>query len=525
MKTLIEQGNICIGIEFGSTRIKAVMTDCDGNVLASGGKNWENTLKDGVWIYTIEQIHSGLQDCYADLLANVKASCGAVIKKVKSFGISGMMHGYIALDKDKNMLSDFRTWRNNITAKEAAYLTGLLGFNIPQRWSIAHLCQMVQNKADHLKNTDYLTTLAGYIHYLLTGEKVMGICEASGMFPIDPETKTYNSKMVEKFNAVMKENDCPLLLENILPRVLCAGEKAGTLTPEGAAFIDVSGNLEPGAVFCPPEGDAGTGMVATNSVNRKTGNISAGTSAFAMIVLEKELSKVYEEFDIIQTPNGNVTAMVHSNNCTTEINSWVTLFGEVLKTFGAEVNTGDLYETLFKKALEGDNDCGGIVAYGFHSGEHLLGLSKGCPMVLHKPDASFNLSNFMRTQIYTAFGVLKSGLDLLKNNENVVLDKITGHGGIFKTEGVAQNFLASAIDTPVAVNAAAGEGGAWGIAVLAAYLEKASEMSLPEYLDTIVFKNSEITMATPDAETAKGYEKFMEGYNSCLKAEYAAVNN
>lgn len=524
MKNLIENGNIYIGIEFGSTRIKAVMTDADGSVLASGGKNWENKLENGLWIYTPEQIHSGLQECYADLLADVKNRYNTVIKKVKAFGISGMMHGYIALDKDKNILAPFRTWRNNITAKEAAFLTELFDFNIPQRWSIAHLCQNVWNKESHLKDVDYLTTLAGYIHYLLTGEKVLGICEASGMFPIDPKTHNFNNQMMAKFNNLMKENDCPLLIENILPKVLCAGEVAGTLTKEGAAFMDVSGNLEPGAIFCPPEGDAGTGMVATNSIRQKTGNISAGTSAFAMIVLEKELSKVYEEFDIVHTPDGSVTAMVHSNNCTTEINSWVSLFGEVLKEFGTDISTGELYETLFKKAIEGDADCGGLMAYCFHSGEHLLGLSEGCPMFLHNPEAKFNLANFMRTQIYTSFGVLKSGLDLLKNNENVTLDKITGHGGIFKTKGVAQDILAAAINTPIAVNAAAGEGGAWGIAVLAAYLEKAKETPLDDFLDNIIFKDAEITVANPCPEIVQGYEDFMENYNKYLKAEYSILN-
>lgn len=523
MKNLIEQGDVYIGIEFGSTRIKAVMTDADGSVLANGGKNWENMLENGMWIYTPDQIHSGLKDCYADLLADVKAKYNTVIKKVKVFGISGMMHGYIALDKDKNILAPFRTWRNNITAKESALLTELFDFNIPQRWSIAHLCQTVQNKESYLKDVDYLTTLAGYIHYLLTGEKVMGICEASGMFPIDPKTYEFNREMIEKFNGIMKKNDCPLLLENILPRVLCAGESAGTLTKEGAAFMDASENLEPGAAFCPPEGDAGTGMVATNSIRKKTGNISAGTSAFAMVVLENELSRVYEEFDIVHTPDGSACAMVHSNNCTTEINSWVALFSELLREFGTNVSTSKLYETLFKKANQGDRDCGGLMAYCFHSGEHLLGLSKGCPMFLHNPEAKFNLANFMRAQIYTSFGVLKSGLDLLKNNENVVLDKITGHGGIFKTECVAQNILASAINTPVAVNAAAGEGGAWGIAVLAAYLEKANEITLDDFLDNVIFKDAEITISSPNAEVAKGYEEFMKSYNRYLKSEYAAI--
>lgn len=523
MKNLIEQGNIFLGIEFGSTRIKAVLTDASGVVIASGGVNWENQLTDGIWNYTAAQIHNGIKDCYADLLDDVNKKYGLVIRKIKAIGISGMMHGYIALDKDKKIIAPFRTWRNNITAKEAGYLTELFGFNVPQRWSIAHLCQTVQNREKHLYNLDYLTTLAGYIHYMLTGKKVMGICEASGMFPIDLDTKNYNKEMLKKFNGVLKENGYDFEVENVLPKVLCAGENAGILTKEGAAFIDPTGNLEEGAILCPPEGDAGTGMVATNSVRQKTGNISAGTSAFAMVVLEKELSKVYEEIDIIQTPDGSVAAMVHSNNCTTEINSWVSLFGDVLKTFGAEVDTSVLYEALFNKAKEGDNDCGGLMGYCFHSGEHLLGLSKGCPMFLHSPESKFTLANFMRTQIYTSFGVLKSGLDLLKNKENVVLDKITGHGGIFKTEGVAQNILASAINTPVAVNDAAGEGGAWGIAVLAAYLEKAKVMTLPDFLEDVIFIDSKIIVADPDDEMAKGYEKFMENYNGYLKAEYAAV--
>lgn len=521
MKALIEQGNICIGIEFGSTRIKAVMTDTNGNTLASGGVNWENRLENGVWIYTPEQIHTGLRACYAELLNNVKEKYNTVIKKVKAFGISGMMHGYLVLDKDKNILAPFRTWRNNITAKESAFLTELFDFNIPQRWSIAHLCNAVFGKEAHLKDIDYFTTLSGYIHYLLTGEKVLGICEASGMFPIDLRSHSFNKSMIASFNDFLKENACPLKLENILPRVLCAGTHAGTLTSEGAALLDISGNLEAGAAFCPPEGDAGTGMVATNSIKQKTGNISAGTSAFAMIVLEKELSKVYEEFDIVHTPDGSACAMVHSNNCTTEINSWVSLFDEVLKTFGTDISTSELYEALFKKSSEGDSDCGGLMAYGFHSGEHLLGLSEGCPMFLHAPNANFTLANFMKAQIYASFGVLKSGLDLLKHNENVSLSKITGHGGIFKTEGIAQTVLASAINTPIAVNPAAGEGGAWGIAILAAYLEKAEQMSLSDFLDTVIFKNSKIVLVEPDPEASRGYDEFMNRYKIYLKAEYA----
>lgn len=525
MKKLIEQGDIYIGVELGSTRIKAVVADINGNVIASGGKSWENKFENDVWIYTVDQIHTGLQECYANLLENVKNKYQTVIKKVKAFGISGMMHGYIALDKNKSVIAPFLTWRNNITSEQADYLTRLFNFNIPQRWSISHLYRAVQNREKHLDNIDYLTTLSGYIHYLLTGEKVLGICEASGMFPIDPQTHNFDKKMVEKFNCELDKYNCKFRIENILPQVKRAGEISGTLTKEGAAFIDVSGNLEAGAMFCPPEGDAGTGMVATNSVRQKTGNISAGTSAFAMIVLEKELSKVYEEFDIINTPDGSVAAMVHSNNCTTEINSWVSLFDEVLKAFGTNVNEDALYDLLFKKSVEGDLDCGGLMAYGFHSGEHLLGMSTGCPAFLHNSNAKFNLANFMRTQIYSCFGVLKLGLDLLKERENVILDKITGHGGIFKTKNVAQNILASAIDTPIAVNASAGEGGAWGIALLAAYLDRVDELSLSDFLDFDVFTRSEVSVVSPDTEMTKGYEFFMSRYKEYLKTAINKAGN
>ncbi|MBR5152805.1 MAG: ATPase [Clostridia bacterium] len=525
MKHLIDEGNIFIGIEFGSTRIKGVLCDQWGTVLATGGFNWENRLENGIWTYGSDQIFEGLQSCYADLLRNVKERYGTVIKKAKGIGISGMMHGYIALDKEKQVLAPFRTWRNNITQKEASKLTQLFQYNIPQRWSVAHLYQAVLNQESHLKQVDYVTTLAGYIHYLLTGEKVMGIGEASGMFPIDPKAKAFQQQMIEQFDTLMAGHDCDLKCADIFPKVLCAGEPAGFLTQEGASLLDTSGNLEAGIPLCPPEGDAGTGMVATNSVRAKTGNISAGTSAFAMLVLEKELSALHEEIDIVATPNGNLTAMAHSNNCTTEINAWVSLFGEVLSAFGHETDTGTLYETLFQKAEQGDFDCGDLLAYGFHSGEHLMNLSKGCPMLLHAPDASFNLANLMRVQIYTAFGALKTGLDILKNEEHVTAEVITGHGGIFKTKGVAQKILASAINTPVAVNETAGEGGAWGIAVLAAYLEKAKEnLSLEDYLDDLMAKNSKVDVIAPDAEISKGFDAFMENYRKFLSAERECVS-
>ncbi|MBE7011624.1 MAG: ATPase [Ruminococcaceae bacterium] len=521
MKNLIEKGSISLGIELGSTRIKAVLTDENGIVIETGGVDWENKLKDGVWIYNIDQIHTGLQSAYANLAQNVRDKYGVSIKKVKYMGISAMMHGYMAIDKDKKVLAPFRTWRNTITKDEAAFLSELFSFHIPQRWTISHLYQAVKNKETYLFDIDYLSTLSGYIHFLLTGEKVLGMCDASGMFPVDPQTGTYYKDMTEKFNSVLSENGYSFTIEDIFPKVLSAGKYAGILTDEGAKFLDPSGNLEAGTIMCPPEGDGGTGMITTNSIRPKTGNISAGTSSFAFIVLEKALSRAYEEVDILQSPNGNPSAMVQANTCTTEINCWVSLFNEVLKAFGKEVSTSELYKTLFEKANEGDADCGNLMAYCFHAGEHLVDIPNGTPLFIHKPDANFTLANFMRTQIYTSFALLNIGLDLLKNKENVKLDKINAHGGIFKTKGVAHDILSAAINTPVAVNNSAGEGGAWGIAILACYQAHSKEMSLEDYLDNIIFKNSETTISAPDPDIFYGYSAFMNNFKENLKAELA----
>jgi len=523
-KNIIEEGKAVIGIEFGSTRIKAVLIDDIGNILESGGFSWENHLVDGIWTYAQEEIWNGLQKCYSDLAANVKKTYGLVLKKVAAIGISGMMHGYIPFDKEGNQLVPFRTWRNNITKKAADELTELFEYNIPQRWSIAHLYQAILNGEAHVDKISYITTLAGYVHWRLTGEKSVGVGEASGMFPIDIQKGNYSQKMLEQFDKLISDKNFSWKLEEILPKVLSAGQNAGYLTKEGAQLLDLSGNLQAGAKMCPAEGDAGTGMVATNSIREKTGNISAGTSAFAMVVLEKELSKVYRELDMVTTPTGKLVAMSHSNNCTSDINAWVSLFGECLKAFGINCEAGQLYETLFLKALDGEADCGGLLSYCFYSGEHGVGLAEGSPLFIHPANTNFNLANFMKVQLYTCFGAMKLGLDTLIKQEKVEIKQILGHGGIFKTKAVAQKILASAIDVPVAVMETAGEGGAWGIALLAAYLKEAEKgISLEDYLEDTVFACSNVSVAEPDKADAAGYEKFIENYKKGLIIEKAAV--
>ncbi|MEN2837968.1 Xylulose kinase [Mannheimia haemolytica] len=439
-KQLIEQGNTVIGIELGSTRIKAVLISSDGTILATGGADWENRLIDGIWTYHQNEIWEKLQAAYMDLSKTVKEKYHTTIRTAKALGISAMMHGYLPFDKHGNPLVAFRTWRNNITLTSSEKLTALFQYPIPQRWSIAHLHQALLNQEPHLPEIDYLTTLSGYVHWQLTDHKVLGIGDASGMFPIDTELKSYNPTMLAQFDRAIADYRMPWKLEAILPQVRVAGEQAGKLTEKGAKLLDPTDNLQAGIPLCPPEGDAGTGMIATNCIKEKTGNISAGTSAFAMIVLEKALSKAYSELDIVTTPAGKLVAMAHANNCTSDINAWVNLFGECLSVFGVNICTEELYEMLFLHALQGDADCGGLLSYGFHSGEHNVGLSEGCPVFLHPTNAHFNLANFMRTHLYTAFGAMKLGMDILINQEKVEISRILGHGGIFKTEGVAQKF-------------------------------------------------------------------------------------
>ena len=523
-KEIIENGNAILGVEFGSTRIKAVLIDEETKVLATGDHEWENQYENGIWTYSLDAIWNGLQDAYRNLAADVKEKYGTEIKTLKALGFSAMMHGYMAFDSSDELLVPFRTWRNSITGEAAGRLTDLFNFNIPERWSISHLYQAILNKEDHIDRIKFQTTLAGYIHWKLSGEKVLGVGEASGMFPIDPATGQFDKDMVEKFDGLLENNGLPYKLLDIFPKVLTAGEAAGTLTDEGAKLLDPTGALQAGVPMCPPEGDAGTGMTATNSVRQRTGNVSAGTSVFSMVVMEKNLNKVHPEIDIVTTPDGSAVAMVHCNNCTSDLNAGVGLFKEFADAIGADADMGKIFGTLYNGALEGDADGGDILAYNYLSGENITGLSEGRPMVIRTPNSRWNLKNFMRVHLYSAFATLKIGNDILFKEEGVEADKIYGHGGIFKTKGVAQQILADALNTPISVMDTAGEGGAWGIAVLAAYMVlKGSGESLADYLDNKVFAGETGSELAPDAAGVKGFDAFIERYKSGLAAEKAAV--
>ncbi|MDO5111375.1 MAG: FGGY-family carbohydrate kinase [Clostridia bacterium] len=520
----IAAANTCLGIEFGSTRIKAILIDDTHQPIASGSFAWENALVDGIWTYSTEDIWHGLQACYADLKAEVQSRYGVTLKRVGAMGFSAMMHGYMAFDKADEQLVPFRTWRNTITGEAAEKLTALLDFNIPQRWSIAHLYQAILNGEAHVPQVAHITTLAGYIHWQLTGEKVVGVGEASGMFPIDSAACAFDKALLARFDQIEAVKAMPWRIEDILPKVLCAGEAGGTLSARGARLLDPSGDLEAGIPLCPPEGDAGTGMVATNAVSARSGNISAGTSVFAMVVLEKPLSKVYTKIDMVTTPSGEPVAMVHSNNCTGDLDAWVGLFRETLQAFGAQPDMDTLYGTLYRAALSGEADCGGLLAYNYISGEHLTGFDEGRPLFVRTPNAAFNLQNFMRVHLYTALGALKMGMDILLKQERVSLDRITGHGGLFKVKGVGQRFMAAALNAPVSVMENAGEGGPWGMAILAAYrMNKRSGEALDDYLANRVFANSSAVTAQPDAQDAKGFEAFMARYAAGESIERAAI--
>lgn len=523
-KNAILNGKTALGIEFGSTRIKAVLVGEDNAPIASGSHDWENRYVDGIWTYTLEDIWTGLKDCYKNLAEDVKAQYGVVLETVGAIGFSAMMHGYMAFDKEGELLVPFRTWRNTITGEASEELTKVFDYNIPQRWSIAHLYQAILNGEEHVKDISFQTTLAGYIHWMLTGEKVLGVGEASGMFPIDIHTKKFNEEMIAKFDALVEPKGYPWKLKDIFPRVLVAGEKAGVLTEAGAKLLDPTGSLKAGIPVCPPEGDAGTGMAATNSVKVRTGNVSAGTSVFAMVVLEKELSKVYPELDLVTTPDGSLVAMVHCNNCTSDLNAWVGLFKEFAESFGMEVDMNKLFGTLYNKALEGDKDCGGLLAYNYFSGEHITGFEEGRPLFVRTPESKFNLANFIRVHLYTSLGALKTGMDILLKQEHVQIDEMLGHGGLFKTKGVGQSILAAAIDTPVSVMETAGEGGAWGIALLASYMvNKAEGEELADYLVEKVFGGNAGSKMEPDAKDVEGFETFIKRYAGGLAIERAAV--
>lgn len=523
-KETIQSGKAVLGIEFGSTRIKAVLIDGENKPIAQGDFTWENQLLDGLWTYSIDLIWKGLQDCYSDLLKNVREQYGIGITDLAAIGISAMMHGYMAFDRNQQILVPFRTWRNTNTGKAAAELSSLFNYNIPLRWSISHLYQCILDGDQHVRDIDFQTTLAGYIHWQLTGQKVIGVGDASGMIPVDPKTRDYDQTMVGKFDRLLAAKGLPFGLRDIFPKVLVAGESAGTLTAEGARKLDVSGQLKAGVPLCPPEGDAGTGMAATNSVKVRTGNVSAGTSSFSMIVLEKELSRPYEKIDMVTTPDGSLVAMVHCNNCTSEINAWVNIFREFEELMGIKVDMNQLYTHLFNKALQGDADCGGLMAYNYVSGEPVTGFSDGRPLFVRSANDRFNLANFMRAQLYGAIGVLKVGNDILFKDEHVQVDRITGHGGYFKTPGVGQRMLAAALGSPISVMETAGEGGAWGIALLASFVvNNAQKQNLADWLEENVFAGNTGTTVDPSPQDVAGFNDYIEAYKACLPIEQAAV--
>ena len=524
IKAAIEAGKTVLGIEFGSTRIKAVLIDESHQPVAMGTHDWENRLENNIWTYSLDDIWNGLQGCYKSLAEDVKAKYGVALTQIGAIGFSGMMHGYMAFNEAGELLVPFRTWRNTMTEEACKVLTPLFNFNIPQRWSIAHLYQAILNGEEHVKDITFFTTLAGYIHWKLTGEKVLGIGEASGMFPIDSATFDFDAKMLNQFDELIAEKNYPWKIRDIIPKVLVAGEKAGALTEEGAKLLDPTGTLKAGVPMCPPEGDAGTGMTATNSVAVRTGNVSAGTSIFAMVVLEKALAKVHEEIDMVTTPDGMPVAMVHCNNCTSDLNAWVNLFKEFATTFGMSVDMNDLYGTLYRKALEADTDCGGLLAYNFFSGEPVAGAEEGRPMFVRTPDAKFTLANFMRTHLYSALATLKIGVDILLKEEQVSVDSLMGHGGLFKTPVVGQQMLAAAMNAPVTVMDTASEGGAWGMAVLAAFMqEKAADETLSAYLNDKIFAGQTGSTIEPVAEDVAGFDAFLEKYKATLPAERAAI--
>ena len=525
-KQIIEAGKAILGIEFGSTRIKAVLIDQENKPIAQGAHEWENQFVDGLWTYSIDAVWNGLQDCYANLCAEVQKLYDTKIETLAAIGISAMMHGYMAFNEQEEILVPFRTWRNTNTGKAAAELSQLFNYNIPLRWSISHIYQAILNGEEHVKDIKYLTTLAGYIHWQLTGEFVLGVGDASGMIPVDPQTKTYDAEMVEKFDKLVAPYGYSWNLHGILPKSLVAGECAGALTEKGAKALDPTGTLKAGIPFCPPEGDAGTGMAATNAVKVGTGNVSAGTSSFSMIVVEKVLSQPYEELDMVTTPDGSLVAMVHCNNCTGDLNAWISLFKQYQELMGFPVDMNEIYCKLYNHALTGDADCGGLISYNYISGEPLTGLAEGRPLFVRSANDKFTLANFMRAHLYASIGVLKVGNDILFNKEKIRVDRITGHGGLFKTKGVGQRILAAAINSPISVMETAGEGGAWGIALLAGFLVNNPEKkNLADYLEEVVFAGNTGTEIAPTPEDVAGFNAWIENYKRGLPIEQAAVAN
>jgi len=526
VKSMIENGNTCLGIELGSTRIKAVLIGEDFAPIASGGHDWENRLQDGVWTYHLDDVWKGLQNCYAKLVENVRRQYGVTLSKIGAVGISAMMHGYLVFDSQDRQLVPFRTWRNTSTEQAASELTREFFFNIPQRWSIAHLYQAILNGEEHVRDVGFMTTLAGYVHWKLSGKKVLGVGDASGMFPIDSGINDFHFSMKQHFQELIAEKGYPWSLSEILPTVLSAGADAGALTAEGARLLDPTGMLQPGVPMCPPEGDAGTGMTATNSVAEKTGNVSAGTSIFAMVVLEEDLSQVYTEIDMVTTPDGRPVAMVHCNNCTSDLDAWIRLFAEFNSIMGNQISKPQLYDIFYYKALEGRADCGGLLSYNYFSGEPITGLEQGRPLFVRMPDGEFTFPNFARCLLLSTMATLKIGMDILTEQEHVRLQQLLGHGGLFKTKGVGQRLMAGALDVPVTVMESAGEGGAWGIALLAAYRIRTEKTEgLANFLQNRVFAGNTGSSIEPDAADHAGFQTYMERYQAGLATEKAAVEN
>ena len=524
----IRGGRTALGIEFGSTRIKAVLIDDTYRTIASGDYQWASHLEDGLWSYSKEEIWKGLQSAYASMADDVYNAYGERLTFIGHIGFSAMMHGYLAFDKAGELLVPFRTWQNTNTSEAHEKLSELFQYNIPERWSVAHLYQAVLNKEEHVGKVDYITTLAGYVHWKLTGKKVLGVGDASGMFPIAPTTKTYEAEFLKQFDALDEIAEQPWKIEDLLPTPLVAGTSAGELTAEGAKLLDPSGALQPGIVLAPPEGDAGTGMVATNSVRVRTGNVSAGTSIFAMVVLEHKLKALHPEVDLVTTPAGDLAGMSHANNFTSDLNAWVGLFGQFAAASGYPLDPGSLYGTLFRAAIADDVDsnCGGLINYPFRSGEFLAGLSEGRPLFVRGPEANMSLGNFMRAQLFSAFSPVKIGMDIMTKDEGVAVDSLVGHGGIFTTPKVAQKILAAAFNTPIKVMSTAAEGGAWGMAVLADYLWHTNEdkSNLADYLDGRVFAGASSTTESPDSDDVAGFEEFFERFRKGLPIEQAAIN-
>ncbi|RGW58865.1 ATPase [Bifidobacterium pseudocatenulatum] len=522
----IRAGKTSLGIEFGSTRIKAVLIDDTYTTIAAGDYGWASHLEDGLWSYSQEEIWTGLQTAYAALAEDVENAYGEKLTRVGRIGFSAMMHGYLAFDKNGELLVPFRTWQNTNTSEAHEKLSELFQYNIPERWSIAHLYQAVLNDEEHIGKVDFFTTLAGYVHWKLTGKKVLGVGDASGMFPIDPTTHTYETEFIEKFNAIPEVAAQPWKLADLLPEPLVAGTPAGTLTEEGAKLLDPTGTLQPGITSAPPEGDAGTGMVATNSVRVRTGNVSAGTSIFAMVVLERKLERLHPEVDLVTTPAGDLAGMSHANNFTSDLNAWVGLFGQFAAAIGTPVDAGTLYGTLFRAAIADDVDssCGGLINYPFRSGEFLAGLPEGRPLFARGPEARMSLGNFMRAQLFSAFSPVKIGMDVMTKDEGVAVDSLVGHGGIFTTPKVAQKILAAAFDTPIKVMSTAAEGGAWGMAVLADYLWHADQ-PLDEFLDARVFADAASTTENPDEGDVAGFEEFFDRFRKGLPIEHVAIES